>query len=400
MATIKSTFKRFNGTDFDIHLFETSADLISETTSFKVLTSDERTQISDFLTTFNTANKLVRLDGDGVIPIGLIPGGLDFLPINNPAFTGILVGNTINSTAGANLIINRKGTTGEAATGGGIELRDDEIHFNLNGTQDQFVYRESSGGGEIDLLGGNILTGLITPVANSDAATKAYVDVVVGEGVKPVAPVVAATTANITLSGTQTVDGIALDVDDRVLVKEQSTASQNGIYLVKSGAWVKVAADSVKGILVFVANGTQNNDSKFFATDDTTWILFSRTDTITAGAGLTKTGTELSIANGAITNAMLAGSINQSKILNFSADKTASPDQSYGDNSNAFSLKAHMDQIASFLNRLRGDSAEDLTNTLPITLAGAALKNRTFVEASNPSTTGKVTGDLVFQTLT
>lgn len=47
------------------------------------------------------------------------------------------------------------------------------------------------------------------------------------------------TTANITLSGTQTIDGVALSVDDRVLVMNQSTATQNGLYLVQSGSWVR-----------------------------------------------------------------------------------------------------------------------------------------------------------------
>lgn len=70
-----------------------------------------------------------------------------------------------------------------------------------------------------------------------------------------------ATTANIALSGTQTIDGIAVIVGDRVLVKNQTTGSQNGIYLVASGAWVRsVDADTsievTPGLLVSVEQGT------------------------------------------------------------------------------------------------------------------------------------------------
>lgn len=74
---------------------------------------------------------------------------------------------------------------------------------------------------------------------------------------------------------------------------------------------------------MFVEEGTFNNDSKFYATSPTTWILFSRVDTITAGVngGLVKTGTALSIATGGVTNAMLNGSIDQAKIATFAAAK-------------------------------------------------------------------------------
>lgn len=80
----------------------------------------------------------------------------------------------------------------------------------------------------------------------------------------------AATTANITLSGTQTIDGIALVAGDRVLVKDQTTASENGIYVVSATAWSRSAdADSIleiAGGLVNVDSGTING-GKLFETD-------------------------------------------------------------------------------------------------------------------------------------
>jgi hypothetical protein len=83
----------------------------------------------------------------------------------------------------------------------------------------------------------------------------------VNGGIAIKAPVRAATTANITLSGLQTIDGVVLVADDRVLVKNQTTASQNGIYLASTGAWSRSIdangnRDLVKGTVVLVTDGT------------------------------------------------------------------------------------------------------------------------------------------------
>lgn len=74
-------------------------------------------------------------------------------------------------------------------------------------------------------------------------------------------PVKAASTANLTLSGEQTVDGVALVTNDRILVKNQTTGANNGIYIVDTGVWARAADwdgtyDIRKGTLVYVANGT------------------------------------------------------------------------------------------------------------------------------------------------
>lgn len=84
-----------------------------------------------------------------------------------------------------------------------------------------------------------------------------------GAGLAFKAPVRAASTANLTLSGTQTVDGVALVDGDRVLAKDQTTASQNGIYICRTGAWDRAPdwdgnSDVVQGTLVFVTNGSVN----------------------------------------------------------------------------------------------------------------------------------------------
>lgn len=75
-----------------------------------------------------------------------------------------------------------------------------------------------------------------------------------------------ATTANITLSGAQTIDGVAVVAGDRVLVKNQTTGSQNGIYVASNTGWTRAAdadqdADVTAGMLVIAAEGTTQADS-------------------------------------------------------------------------------------------------------------------------------------------
>lgn len=85
------------------------------------------------------------------------------------------------------------------------------------------------------------------------------------------APCRVATTANITLSGTQTIDGVSVVADDRVLVKNQSTASENGIYKCASGAWSRAVDfdgtnDVIGGTVVHVLSGTINSRGEYALT--------------------------------------------------------------------------------------------------------------------------------------
>jgi hypothetical protein len=81
--------------------------------------------------------------------------------------------------------------------------------------------------------------------------------------------VLVATTANITLSGTQIIDGVTVAAGDRILVKNQATAAQNGIYIVQSGAWVRSTdadtAAELAAAIVPVTTGTTNG-GLFYAT--------------------------------------------------------------------------------------------------------------------------------------
>lgn len=151
------------------------------------------------------------------------------------------------------------------------------------------------------------LTGLATPTATGDAATKEYVDDV-AQGLQVLTAVAVATTENITLSGELTVDGVSLSASDRVLVKDQTTASENGVYVVASGAWSRPAdldtgADAA-GAFVFVTGGTTNGSTGWVCTsepeadtvgtDSLTFTQFSSAGFVDAGTGLTKSGNTIS----------------------------------------------------------------------------------------------------------
>jgi hypothetical protein len=160
----------------------------------------------------------------------------------------------------------------------------------------------------LDLTGTKIIN-VGSPSSGGDAVNKTYVDNVAA-GLDAKQSVRAATTANITLTGTQTVDGVALIALDRALVKNQTTASQDGIYIVAAGAWT-LAADSqtgtlTSGALVSVEEGTLNGSKSFVLTNanpitvGTTaqvWSPFSAGNTYTAGVngGLVLTSSAFSV---------------------------------------------------------------------------------------------------------
>lgn len=152
------------------------------------------------------------------------------------------------------------------------------------------------------------ITDLQNPTQAQDAATKFYVDsVAVGLNVKDQVKV--ATTQNITLSGTQTIDGIALSQGDRVLVKNQTTQTQNGIYVVAVGSWQRSQdadedSEVKAGLFVFVEKGTTQADTGWVLTSDNpitlgttnlTFAQFSGAGSYLAGNGLELTGVTFSV---------------------------------------------------------------------------------------------------------
>lgn len=157
----------------------------------------------------------------------------------------------------------------------------------------------------------------------ANLATKAYVDAVAAgfdpSRFKQPANVVA--TSNVTLSGTQTIDTVALNVGDVVLAVAQTDASQNGSWVVQSGSWTRPTdfdtdGEALPGSFVFILFGTtQNagssyvlvtNDPISLGTTSLTWKLYQKATSYAAGSRLTLTGTTFSIADGAIDIGALA----------------------------------------------------------------------------------------------
>jgi hypothetical protein len=157
------------------------------------------------------------------------------------------------------------------------------------------------------------ITNLAEPSQASDAATKSYVDAV-AQGLHIHASVQAATTENITLApAPATIDGVSLTNGMRVLVKDQSNASQNGIYefdgtdLVRADDY-DTAEEIQAGDFVFVSGGdtyattgwVQENNVSTLGTDPIIWDQFSGAGTFTAGFGLNLDGVEFSVDSNVI----------------------------------------------------------------------------------------------------
>lgn len=147
-------------------------------------------------------------------------------------------------------------------------------------------------------------------------AVKSYVDSLTN-GLRWKASARAATTANITLSGAQTIDGVSVVAGDRVLVKNQSTASENGIYVAASGSWTRATdfdtSAEARSAACFVEQGTVAADTGWVCTTEaitlnTTALAFAQFTTAgyTAGAGLTLTGSAFSIGAGQVVGSMIA----------------------------------------------------------------------------------------------
>lgn len=163
--------------------------------------------------------------------------------------------------------------------------------INVNSTQiDGLAYPTSPAGG------------------NAEATNVGFVNILSGATHKY--PVRVASTANVTLSGLQTIDGVSLSSGDRVLLKNQTTPSQNGIWRCLSGSWDHpfdygsgFDKDHVAGHVVYVMEGSTQSDTLWANTTDgtitvdSTSLAYVQIDqkAILAGTGLTRSTNTLSV---------------------------------------------------------------------------------------------------------
>jgi hypothetical protein len=254
-------------------------------------------------TNANTASTIVKRDASGNFAAGTITATI------TGNVTGDLTGNVTGTVSSLS-----NHDTADLAEGTNLYFTDTRVRANR---LDQMAVPTASVSFNTQKI-----TGLADPTDPQDAATKAYVDAA-RSGLDVKQSVRAATTANVTLSGTQTVDGVSLIATNRVLVKSQSTASENGIWVVAAGAWARATdadsdAEVTSGLFTFVEEGTDNGNSGFVLTTDNpitvgttglTFAQFSGAGQITAGNGLTKNGNTIDAVGTAGRISVIADSI-------------------------------------------------------------------------------------------
>lgn len=168
-------------------------------------------------------------------------------------------------------------------------------------------------------VGGQLLNNVAAPVAATDAANKGYVDALVN-GTDWKVSVRAATTANIALTALQNIDGISVAAGERVLVKNQTLAAENGVYIAASGAWTRAldadnSAEVTSGMAMMVTEGIANGDTQWVLTTNdpitlgTSALTFAQIGagaSYTAGAGIVITGNSIGLDTTAVTRKFAA----------------------------------------------------------------------------------------------
>ena len=304
----------------DIGVFSSTITMEGSTADAYELTLSAGDPTADRTITFPDATGTVALTSN-------IPSNTDSLSegSTNQYFTNERAQDALGNALGSGLSYND--TTGAISVDTTTiqarvaDVSDTEIGY-LNGVtsaiQTQLDNKLALSGGTMTgaiAMGTSKITGLGSPTADADAATKAYVDAATA-GLNVHAAVQAATTANITLASAvengDTLDGVTLATGNRILVKNQTDKTENGVYVVAaSGAPSRAddyntAGEVDAGDFIFVEAGTANGKTGWVQTnviatvgsDNIEFTQFSGAGTYSAGTGLTLTGTTFSINTG------------------------------------------------------------------------------------------------------
>ena len=322
-----------------LQLAGTSAIEDSTGIRLKAATAGDGLNMSSQVMAVNVDDSSIETNGDALrikasgVTNAMLGGSIANSKLSNSTISGIALGSNLNAlsvddssieyssgsafngSAASTVRIKALGVT-NAMLGGSIafaKLADSANIARLDQTETV---------GAVWAFGGNLPTASANPSSDTQLARKAYVDSV-AQGLNVLESVRVATTANVNLANElengDSIDGVALRTNDRVLVKSQSTGSQNGVYIVQaSGAASRssdlAAGDSAAGIFTFVEEGSTLADCGFVCTtnakdgsgnvSDTVgthaiaFSQFSQAGVIAAGNGMSKTGTTLNVGGG------------------------------------------------------------------------------------------------------
>ena len=242
------------------------------------------------------------------------------------------------------------------------------------------------------------LVSTATPTSGTHAANKNYVDALVVSGVYWKQPVRLASTSNLTLSGEQTIDGVATSAD-RILVKDQSTGSENGIYVTASGGWSRSTdadadAEVIAGIAVYVAEGSANGDKAYTLTTDdpitvgTTSLTFAQ---FGVGAGVTSvTGSAPVTSSGGSTPDIAISAATTGTAGSMSASDKTKLD-GVAASANNYSHPNHTGDVTSSGDGAQTIAANAVTLAKLADMATASLLGRNTASTGDPEVLSKAT---------
>lgn len=292
-----------------------SADVVTTAAANKILKLDKDGKLpADVTGNAGTASKLQASVKIGVTGDDVVEASSDFDGSTDVNVEVVLSDTGVTAGSYAKVTVDAKGrvTAGSDLTAKDIpNIGWEKITSGKPETLAGYGITDAVNKAGDTMTGALILSG--APAEDLQAATKAYVDSVV-QGLDIKESVRCASVENITLSGAQTIDGVALAVGDRVLVKSQTNAAENGIYVVAEEAWTR-AVDATdgkisSGMFTFVEEGTVNANSGFVLSTDgaitvgTTELQFSQFSgmgQVIAGTGIGKNGNEIFIKDTGVT---------------------------------------------------------------------------------------------------